>query len=160
MNSRLDLNKLTIQKVDSSNLNLAKELLKETGLDFWIPKDETYKNFYAVIDKNTNSVIGCFAIDFENKTGILKSFAIKKDLQGHGIGKYLVNEIPKLCKTLNLEELYAASREAPDFWKKTIFKEIELSQIKNDYYLKYSEYLKIKLPEEFDETKIFYLKIT
>ncbi len=159
MNNRLDLNKLIVQKANSNYLKSVKELLKEAGLDFWIPNDETYKNFYVVIDKNTNSTIGCFAIDFENKTGILKSFAIKKNLQGHGIGKYLVNEIPRLCKILNIEELFAASREAPSFWKKTIFKEIELSEIKNAYYLQYSEYLKIKAPEEFDETKIFYLKI-
>ena len=148
-------NSLTIEKANSKSLSVVKELLKESGLIFWISNDETYKNFYTITDKR--NIIGCFAIDYENTTGILKSFAIKKDLQGKGIGKKIVSMIPELCKSLKIKDLYAASKEAPDFWRKTLFEEIDLPKVTNDYYLKYSEYLKNKLPEVFDQTKIFYL---
>ena len=106
-----------------------------------------------------NHLICCFAIDSENKVGILKSFAIKKELQGKGIGKIIVSKIPGLAKDLKLEKLYAASWEAPDFWEKTIFKKLGLSESKDDYFLNYASYLVKNFSQYSKQTRHFILEI-
>ena len=102
------------------------KLLEENDLTFWFTGNESSKNFYIGKDPENKRIICCFSIEFENTIGILKSFAISKELHGKGIGKHIVNNnLERLGQQLGIKKLYAASIEAPQFWAKTIFKEID-----------------------------------
>ena len=136
------------------------QLLEENDLIFWFTGNESSKNFYIAKDPKNKKIICCFAIEFENTIGILKSFAISKELQGKGIGKYIVNSnLERLCRQLGIKKLYAASIEAPQFWAKTIFQEIKRSEIKDDYFFKYLNNFSDKVINYFEKTHYFLLSI-
>ena len=137
-----ELIKLEINKTNEKERLI--DLLKEGNLYIWLPENETFENFYTV--KNNGELIACFAIDYENETGILKSVAVKKNMRGKGIGKKIVDLLPDICKKLNIKKLFAASSESPGFWRKTNFKEIKLESINDTYLLGYIEYTKKKVP--------------
>ncbi len=118
---------------------------------------ESYKNFFIV--KDQGNIICCFAIDYENDIGILKSFAISKELQGKGVGKLIANKTDEVAKVLNVKKLYATSWEAPNFWKKTNFKEISEAEGKDKFFIIYLNSLKTRYPQFVDEMKHFLLII-
>ena len=159
MNEQLILSKLEIKKAKEEDWKAILVLLEEAGLAIYMTGKETHKNFYVVQDFKAKNLICCFVIDFEDKTGILKSFAIKKDLQGQGIGKIIANKIPKLAKELGLENVYASSWESPGFWQKTDFNEINEKEATDKYFLKYVNYLETNFPQYTDKRKHFLLKI-
>ncbi|MBI2995185.1 MAG: GNAT family N-acetyltransferase [Candidatus Melainabacteria bacterium] len=157
MNLELLTNNLVIEKASQSDWKSILKLLEETRLTRWFSGKENYKNFFVIKDSSDNNSICCFAIEFENKIGILKSFAVRKDLQGKGIGKFITNKIPEICKKLGIRKLYAASSESPDFWRKTIFKEVQTNEIKEPYAVQYINFIKSSFPKEFQCSHFFLL---
>lgn len=155
MVSKVITKDLIIEKAKETDWNSILNLLNETNLTHWFFGNENYKNFYVVQDKDSKSLICCFAIDTKENTGILKSFAVKKDLQGKGIGKFIVNQLPDIMTNLNIDKLYACSSEAPDFWKKTIFNEINTSSVNSNFYLKYLKDLETRYPSVYPYIKHF-----
>lgn len=135
------------------------ELLKEVNLDRWLTGNETFKSFFVGEDKASGNLAYCFSIDYLNDIGILKSFAVKKMLQGKGIGKNIVSELLNICNELGIKRLFAASSESPNFWRKTIFKEIKIHDIQDSYMLSYIDYIKNKIPAEFQYTHFFCLEM-
>jgi len=117
---------------------------------------ESYKNFFIV--KDQGNIICCFAIDYENDIGILKSFAISKELQGKGVGKLIANKIDEVAKALKVKKLYATSWEAPDFWRKTNFKEISEIVGKDKFFIIYLNSLKTRYPQFLEDMKHFLLE--
>ena len=89
----ITLSKLKVEKAQEKDWIQILEILEEVKLTIWFSGEENYNNFYYVINSETNKMVGCFAIYIEGEVGILKSFATNKNLQGRGIGKYIVNEI-------------------------------------------------------------------
>ena len=88
-------------------------LLRPIGLPdhAWEMKDEHSWHFEAVED---HRVIGCvvlFPIDSEMHKAQLMQMAVESELQGKGIGKLLVNELLKFCKTKGIKEVVCHSRE-------------------------------------------------
>lgn len=150
---------LKIEKASSNDWTIILELLNETGLADWLTGNENYKNFYVVKETSKNNIIGCFAIDYENKTGILKSFAIRKELQGTGLGKHIANKVTDIARRLGLKKVYASSWEAPGFWKKTNFEEVNPKESKDTFFLTYVNYLEKNFPQFSKNRKHFVLNI-
>ena len=147
MEKQIIIHELTVKKAEHIDWNSILDILNETGLSFWLAENEKYDSFYIVNEIETNNSIACFAINKENDIGILKSFGIRKDKQGKGIGKNIINnEIPKLARELKLKKLYLlADNKEPftsySFWKKTIF----LEKSFND---KFEDFFKIYINED------------
>lgn len=158
MAPKLTIENISIEKANDSDWDLILKLLEETRLTFWFSGNESYKNFYIVRDKSAGSFACCFAIDTEEKTGILKSFAIRKDLQGKGFGKNIVSRLSDIMKKTGLNKLYACSYEAPDFWRKTIFSEININSVKDNFYLNYVNNLKTYHSQYYPEIVHFLLE--
>ena len=160
------LNTLKIKKATESDWKVILEVLNESKMDFWFTGGENYKIFYTITDNNLKEIIGCFAFDLHEKTGILRSFVLKKNLRGKGIGKHIADLfIPKLAKELNLQQLFLlADIQEPyvscPFWEKTIFKKIDINNVKDKFFKDYLDLDEIKFPG-FVETRVpFYLEIT
>lgn len=136
------------------------KLLQEAGLVFWLTGNENHNGFYVVKDIVSKNIICCFAIECQKDVGILKSFAIKNNFQGKGVGKSIVdNKIGKIAKELGISKLYAASQEAPGFWRKTIFNEIQFSAINDPFFLAYINKFKDKIKNYFENTWFFIYNI-
>ena len=160
MNIQLTLEQLKIEKATHKDWKSILDLMRKTDLAFWFTGNESYDNFFVVKDNPTEEIICTFSIEYEAKIGILKSFATKIELQGKGIGKYIVNsKMKELAKSLGIERLYAASIEAPQFWAKTIFQEIKRSEIKDDYFFKYLNNFCDKVLNYFEKTHYFLLEV-
>ena len=155
MDELLTISQLKIEKAKEEDWKSILQLLEETDLTFWFTGNENHNNFYVVKEPQINKIICCFSIEYENDIGVLKSFAIPKELQGRGIGKYIANKTPELCKALGVKKLYAASMEAPSFWVKTVFKEIKYDQINDEYFLKYLNNYCHRVPDYFNKTHYF-----
>jgi N-acetylglutamate synthase-like GNAT family acetyltransferase len=157
MKNELLQDKLKIEKAKKEDWDEILILLEETNLIDRVSGNGNYENFYSV--KIQDKIICCFAIFYKDNIGILKSFGIKKDLQGQGIGKKIVNKLPELIKSIGLNKLYAASWEAPEFWEKAGFQEINFNESKDDYFLKYSDYLEKNYPQFAKTRKYFILRL-
>lgn len=156
---------LTSRKATEDDWKLILALLEETKLSFWFSGEENYKNFFVVINNQTNEIINCFALYIESKVGILKQFATSKKSQGKGIGKHIANEIiPKVAKELGLEKIYLqGGNKEPftsiHFWEKTVFKHIDKDEIKDDYAKNYIFNLEKKFAEDFYREATFYIEV-
>ncbi len=153
------VNQYKIQKATEHDWHEILTLLKDTKLAFWLTGKETYHDFYIARDSIKKNIACCFAIYFKGEVGIVKSFAIRTDLQGKGLGKKIANDISNIGEKIGLKEIYACSWEAPRFWTKTNFKEINVELVTNQYYLNYSNYLRDKFPDHYKDIKHFLLEI-
>lgn len=152
MTDQTILKQLKIQNAHKKDWNEILNILEETSLTRWFTGGENYKNFYIVKDPQTtkisSKILCCFSITTKEDIAILKSFAVRKDFQGKGIGKIIANKTIEIAKKLNAKKIFAASSESPGFWKKTIYTEINLNEIKEPYYLSYVKKIEIKFPTE------------
>ena len=160
MVKEITLNQLKIEKANENDWDSILKLLEQTDLTFWFTGSENYNSFYCVKEPTDNEIICCFAIEYEKDIGVLKSFTTIKSLQGKGIGKYIADKTPNICKQLGIKKLYAASIEAPKFWTKTILKEISFNEIKDPYFLKYLNNFCHKVPDYFNKTHYFLAHIS
>lgn len=149
---------INIQKAKKDDWQNILNLLEEAGLKEYLPDEEFNANFFVLYDESDN-LISTFTIDFQDGIGILKSFAISKTIQGKGIGKRVANEMDKIAKGIGLKKLYASSWEAPRFWRKTIFKEIDENENSDLYFKDYKDRINERFPEYTKSTKHFLLAI-
>lgn len=148
---------IKIEKAGQKDWEHILQLLSETGLKNYFSGSESYNTFFVVRDNN--KLICCFSLDIENKIAILKSFAIKQDLQGKGVGKLITNQIPQLAKKTGIKRIYASSWESPGFWRKTPFKEINSKDSKDQYFLNYVLFLEKAFPQYSLDRKHFLLQV-
>lgn len=149
---------INIQKAKENDWRQILNLLEESGLREYLPDEKFNANFFVLYDEDDN-LICTFTVDFQNDVGVLKSFAVSKIVQGKGIGKKVANEMDKIVKGLGLRKLYASSWEAPEFWKKTIFKEIDKNENSDLYFKDYKDSIDKRFPEYTESTKHFLLQI-
>ena len=108
MVKHLLLDQLKIKKATQNEWKEILNLLDESKMTFWLLGNEGYENFFIVKNSTANDIICCFAIDIENEAGILRSFTIRKNLQGKGLGSYIVNNlIPEISKELKIKTLFS-----------------------------------------------------
>lgn len=146
-----------IQKAKESDWQNILVLLGEAGLREYLPNENFNENFYVLYEGE--NLVCTFVVDFENDIGVLKSFAVSKSVQGKGIGKKVANKMDFVAKDFKLSKLYATSWEAPEFWKKTIFKEINEDEASDIYFIKYVKDIKDRFPQYSPEMKHFLLTV-
>ena len=152
----MDLNNFKAEKAKQTDWKEILNLLEESNLIDRISGNGSFESFFIIKSVTDNKIISCFAINRKNDVGILKSFAVSKNLRGLGIGKNIVERIPTLGKELGLKKLYAASWEAPGFWTKTSFKEINPFEETEYFFTEYRDYLEKNYPQ-FAETRRYFL---
>ncbi len=156
---------LNINKATKTDWVVILEILDESKMTFWFTGGEDYQIFYTITDKSTKKIIGCFAFDVDEGTGILRSFILRKNTRGKGLGKHIANSIvPQIAKELKLKRIFLLSdNQEPyvscPFWERTIFKKTVISNVQDKFFKDYLDLDAIKFPE-FLETRVpFYLDI-
>ena len=152
------LSKLKITKATPEDWSEILEIMEETGRTFYFDGTENYKKFYTVRDEN-KKMISAFEIESENDVAVLKFFGVSKNLQGKGIGKYIANRIPEMLKELGIKRLYASTWESFEFWKRTVFKEIKISDSKDKFFLNYLNDLEKDYPDRYKNIKNYLVNI-
>lgn len=74
----------------------------------------------ALLDKQVIGAISLkdYEIEYENKTPWLASLIVDKNYRNLGIGKLLIDELVKIAKKLNYEELYLYTVNSSDYYLK------------------------------------------
>lgn len=145
MKSLIETNKITVEKCKEHEWDTLLKILNETQLSVWFSGKEKYENFYSI--EYGDEIIGCFTFTQKDKTGILKNLAIAKKYQKKGIGTYVANNIvPYIANDLGIKDLYLHGNDRGPFtsnyfWRKTKFKHILSSEVKDKYYLEYFNHL-------------------
>ena len=155
----LTLSKLKIQKAKSKDWNEILEIMEETGRTFYFNGTENYKKFYLVRDQN-QKIISAFEIESEGEVTVLKYLGVRKNLQGKGIGKYIVNKVPELLRKEEIKRLYASTWESYKFWERTVLKEIKTSEVKDKFFLDYLSDLKKGYPDRYKNIKNYIVEIS
>jgi N-acetylglutamate synthase-like GNAT family acetyltransferase len=144
------LPKLKIKKANPKDWGEILEIMEETGRTVFFNGTEDYKKFYVVRNSDNEKMLSAFVIESESDIAILKFFGVRKNIQGKGIGKFIANKIPEIVKEFEIKKLYASTWEALEFWRKTIFKEIKISEIKDRFFLVYLGELEKRFPYEYN----------
>ena len=142
------------------------KILEETKLSIWLSGKENFEDFYVVNFPDSKEVVCCFTFSQNADVGILKNFAVPKKYQGKGIATHIANnEILKVAKEKGIKKLYLHGNDrgpytSIHFWKKTIYKHIMSSEVKDQFYIDYFDYLINNYSDDvlFKEA-IFYLDI-
>lgn len=101
------------------------ELLSETAL----PLDGAYEqlsHFRLAVEKTNPASIGAVAgIEPYGTVGLLRSVAVRPQLQGSGLGRFMVTDLIQKARAYGLTELILLTLSAASFFTRLGFKEIK-----------------------------------
>lgn len=89
-------------------------LLQESKLDASDLKQPNIRLFQFT---ENDEIIGIGGLEIFDNQALLRSVAIRKDLQGKGIGKKLVEQIEIVAKESGISALYLLTKTASEFFK-------------------------------------------
>ncbi|WP_291857057.1 arsenic resistance N-acetyltransferase ArsN2 [Marinilabilia sp.] len=130
----------TILKPKDQNGVIA--LLKENDLPF---EDLNFKKHKFRLKMESDEVIAVCAIEEYGKYGLLRSFSVRKDLQGKGIGKSLYEEVLCSCRNEGINALFLMTTTASGFFEKLGWSEIWRQAVPGD--VRQSEEFKSLCPQ-------------
>jgi amino-acid N-acetyltransferase len=97
-------------------------LLKESKLDVLGLKQANIRLFRL---EENGEAIGVGGLEVFDSQALLRSVAVKKDLQGKGLGKVLVGQIENAAKESGISALYLLTNTAPEFFKSIGYQQID-----------------------------------
>jgi amino-acid N-acetyltransferase len=100
-------------------------LLKENNLP--VADLDEKKTLFAFLENA--KVIGSGGLEFFNRSALLRSISIKKDLQGMGAGKLLLYELETIARQKNISSLYLLTTTAKDFFSKEGYEIIQRDKV-------------------------------
>lgn len=117
---------MVVAKAKISDLPGIFGLLRDNGLPFE-GVAEDLRNFLVV--KDGREIIGCAGLEIHERTGLLRSVAVKKERQGQGLGLTLVSRILSQARNKNMKKLYLLTIDSSQFFSRFGFEKIERSEI-------------------------------
>lgn len=117
---------MILEKAKVSDLPGIFGLLRDSGLPF-DGSAQDLSHFFVV--KEGREIIGCAGLEVHGKVGLLNSFAVKKEQQGQGLGKTLINRMFDLARNKGLKKIYLLTIEASQYFSKFGFEQVEWDEI-------------------------------
>ncbi len=115
------IHELSFEKFDSVFEHLA-----EAKLDF---SDLKQPNIRLFRFEENGQTIGVGGLEIFGDQALLRSVAVKKELQGKGFGKEIVAQIEQTARHSGIKSVYLLTNTAPEF-----FKSIGYQQINRDNF--------------------------
>jgi amino-acid N-acetyltransferase len=113
----LNMQSLKKYKLADANAGLRSaviSLLKENNLP--VADLDEKKNLFAFLENG--KVIGSGGLEFFNRSALLRSISIKKELQGMGAGKLLLRKLETIARRNDVSFLYLLTTTAKEFFSK------------------------------------------
>ena len=135
----------TIQELNNSLFELEKANYDSTLVKDWPLSEEgkeyffdLIKNHYVIVAILDNNIVGYLAGSIEEKGsyveiqyGEINNMLITNECRGHGIGKLLINNFKKYCKTKNISNIKVVAsyknKNAIEFYHKNGFEEFDIT---------------------------------
>jgi len=112
----------TIHLLNSSEINSVKKLLQSVEL----PDSDLEASpihFFGIKEKN--EIIATGALEIYGKNAVLRSVAIKPNLQKSGFGKQIVDFLEQKAGELGVENLFLLTTTAESFFRKLNYQPIQ-----------------------------------
>jgi amino-acid N-acetyltransferase len=115
------------QVTESEMLNGIIDLLKDSGLPY---KDISLEKslMFSYLNDHGN-IIGSGGLEFYGPYALLRSVAVRKDLQGKAIGKRIVNDLFEKAKEKNATAIYLLTESAHEYFSRLQFKDVDRSNV-------------------------------
>lgn len=124
-----------VEDMDTSDFRIRPAQLKDKNiinsllLAFKLPLDGLEATKLWVLQSGTDEVVGVAGLEVYDEQGLLRSVAVKGQLQNRGLGGALVNHIVGEAKTSGVIDLYLLTTTAPKFFKELRFKEEDRKKV-------------------------------
>ena len=87
-----------------------------------LPKEDILPHIHNfLLLKVKDKKIGTIGLEIYEKSAILRSFAVRPDHQGKGLGLLLFDKVIELAQNKNIAEIYLLTDTAEQFFKKNGF---------------------------------------
>jgi amino-acid N-acetyltransferase len=91
-----------------------------------LPLDGLYEHLGTMlVAKIGNEIVGCAALELYGHFALLRSVAVAKSHQGHGLGLALTASILDLSRALEVQRIYLLTETAGEFFSRYGFKPID-----------------------------------
>lgn len=111
------------------DLPLVEQLLQSNGLPFEDCHQHIH-NFVGIFDGSELVAVG--GLEKLNRTGLLRSIAVKSDLRSRGIGNRLVKHLEQRAIKIGIENLYLLTETAETYFKSLGYKTIDRTRLPVD----------------------------
>ena len=88
--------------------------------------DESKPLYVLVIDEQVAATAG---LELFEKTALLRSVSVKKDMQGQGLGKTIAREMEEIAKKKGVDTFYLLTTTAKDFFEKNGYIVIDRNEV-------------------------------
>ena len=108
--------------LDDQHTNSIISLLNSHGLPIQ-DIDPDKLTFWGIFDDK--SLVACGGIEILGSSGLLRSLAVDRNYQNHGLGKIIYEKIIDHAVIVNLKSLYLLTTTASEYFNKKGFNSIE-----------------------------------
>lgn len=102
------------------------DLLAEAKLDI---SDLKQPNIRLFRFEENGQIIGVGGLEIFDHQALLRSVAVKKELQGKGLGKEMVAQIEQAARESEIKSFYLLTNTAPEFFRSIGYQQID----RNDF---------------------------
>ncbi len=128
---------MEFRKAAESDMPLIKSLLETTKLPIEsVQKDTT--EFYVATD--SGQILGVAGFEFYENDALLRSVAVRPDVQRSGIGSQIVDFMLTIAHQRDVHKVALLTETAKDFFLKKNFRVVDRSSIKNEAMKRSSEF--------------------
>lgn len=117
---------MAIKELNPEEFDSVFELLAEAKLDF---SDLKQPNIRLFRFEENGQTMGAGGLEIFGDQALLRSVAVKKELQGKGLGKEMVAQIEQAARKSGIKSFYLLTNTAPEFFKSIGYQQIE----RNDF---------------------------
>lgn len=117
---------ITIGPARESDLQAIKELL----LDLNLPTagvDEHWRTF--LVARDNGRIVACGGCEAYQVAALIRSIAVHRDYQGHGLGRRIVRQLLDRLASHGLREFYLLTTTAEDYFVRRGFKRIDRDEV-------------------------------
>ena len=126
---------IKVRKAIVSDVLSLYDIINEfANIDMMLPRalHELYENirdFFVAVDTDNGEVLGCAAlhVNWANLAEV-KSVAVRKECQGKGVGKKLIEQCIEEAKELEVSDIFCLTYQ-PEFFKTLGFKIIDRTSL-------------------------------
>ena len=117
----------TIRKARKNDLPAVMQLLAESSLPV-AGIEEHFDNFFVAED--AQNIIGAIGVEIYGDVGLLRSAAVRRDLQRQGIGKQLYTTLIAYAKNKDIKKMMLLTTTAADYFSTKGFRRIDRSTVR------------------------------
>jgi len=110
------MNEMIITHASADDLSLIRAMLMDAGLPIDDIADIEAHSGQFLTARLGDEITGCVAMEYFGETGLFRSFAVKPEYRGHGIGLSLYESMVNTASLHGVRDVYLLTTTARDWF--------------------------------------------